>query len=43
MNDPLKWAAHYRQRAADCMELADGSFDSHRSSLPVADALLHDV
>jgi hypothetical protein len=27
MNDSLMWAAHYRQRAAECIELADGSFD----------------
>ena len=27
MNDPLQWAAHYRQRATECIELADGSFD----------------
>jgi hypothetical protein len=24
---PLKWAAHYRQRAAECTELADNTFD----------------
>jgi len=27
MNDSLTWAAHYRQRAAECIELADNSFD----------------
>jgi hypothetical protein len=27
MNDPLTWAAHYRKRAAECIELADSSFD----------------
>jgi hypothetical protein len=27
MNDPLQWAAHYRQRATECVELADGSFE----------------
>jgi hypothetical protein len=27
MNDSLKWAAHYRQRAVECTELADNSFD----------------
>ena len=27
MNDLLTWAAHYRQRAAECIELADNSFD----------------
>ena len=27
MNDSLTWAVHYRRRAAECVELADGSFD----------------
>ena len=27
MNDPLRWAAHYHKRAAECFELADSSFD----------------
>ena len=38
MNDPLKWAAHYWQRAAECIGLADGLFDpsieAHYRSLP---------
>jgi hypothetical protein len=28
MRDPLEWAAHYRKRAAECIELADNSFDA---------------
>ena len=28
MRDPLEWAAHYRKRAAECIELADSSFDA---------------
>jgi hypothetical protein len=28
MNDSLTWAVHYRRRAAECVELADGSFDT---------------
>jgi hypothetical protein len=24
----LEWAAHYRKRAAECIELADSSFDA---------------
>jgi hypothetical protein len=27
MNDPLTWAAHYRQRAAECLKAAEASFD----------------
>jgi hypothetical protein len=27
MNDSLTWAAHYRQRSVECIELADRSFD----------------
>jgi hypothetical protein len=27
MNDSLTWAAHNRQRAAECIELANNSFD----------------
>jgi hypothetical protein len=27
MNDSQTWAVHYRRRAAECIELADGSFD----------------
>ena len=28
MRDPLEWAAHYRKRAAECIELADNSIDA---------------
>jgi hypothetical protein len=28
MNDPLRWAAHFRKRAAECIEQADSSFDA---------------
>ena len=27
MNDSQTWAAHYRRRSSECIELADGSFD----------------
>jgi hypothetical protein len=27
MNDSQTWVVHYRRRAAECIELADGSFD----------------
>ena len=27
MNDSQTWAVHYRRRAAECIELADDSFD----------------
>jgi hypothetical protein len=27
VHDPQNWAPHYRKRAAECIELADSSFD----------------
>ena len=32
MRDPLTWAAHYRERAAECAKLAEGSFDERIES-----------